>query len=154
MLNQILLSLEKIARSLGGDEDQNIFLVEDNQKIIITEEKAPTNSSNRIAIWVLESYENEKYISLKEGKIYNNNLIQKTMINRKEFLKYPIEIELSRVFNDIAEDLKEEHGIRLGDLTEEEWERIQDTEIWKKCEVQVAREIIAKGLIENLEIIK
>jgi len=40
MLNQILLSLEKIARSLGGDEDQNIFLVEDKLKIIITEEKA------------------------------------------------------------------------------------------------------------------
>ncbi len=75
-------------------------------------------------------------------------------INRKEFLKYPIEIELSRVFNDIAEDLKEEHGIRLGDLTEEDWERIQNTEIWKKCEVQITREIIAADLIESLKIIQ
>lgn len=69
-----------------------------------------------------------------------------------DYMKYPFIITRIEIADNIYEDLEEEHGISLNDYTLSEWENIQELELWEKCEIQIARELIAVKLCDDLKL--
>jgi len=53
------------------------------------------------------------------------------------------------VLDELFEDLKEEHCIISDNFSESQWEQLQNTELWRKAEIQVSREIIANKLLSR-----
>lgn len=72
--------------------------------------------------------------------------------DRKIYMKYPFIITRLEITDNIYEDLVEEHGINLENFTLNDWENIQELELWEKCEIQVARELIALKICKDLKI--
>lgn len=70
----------------------------------------------------------------------------------KIYMKYPFIITRLEITDIIYEDLVEEHGINLEIFTLNDWEYIQELELWEKCENQVARELIALKICKDLKI--
>jgi len=67
-------------------------------------------------------------------------------------MKYPYFVEDNVISDNIYDDLEEEHEINCKNYTEKDWEEIKKLESWKKCERQVAREIIALDICNHLNI--
>ncbi|MBA7527180.1 hypothetical protein ES705_19355 [subsurface metagenome] len=67
-------------------------------------------------------------------------------------MKYPYFVEDNVISDNIYDDLEEEHEINCTNYTEKAWEEIKKLESWKKCERQVAREIIALDICNHLNI--
>ena len=67
-------------------------------------------------------------------------------------MKYPFVITRLEITENIYEDLVEEHGINLEDYSLNDWEYIRGLQLWEKCEIQVARELIALKICKDLKI--
>jgi hypothetical protein len=72
--------------------------------------------------------------------------------NGKFYMKYPFIITRLEITDDICDQLVEEHGINLENFTLNDWEYIRELELWEKCEIQVARELIALKICKDLKI--
>lgn len=144
--------MEKIARETGEDEYEIIFLLIKEKGIHITDIITPSLGLNQITIWVLKPYIEEEYQKLKLffSSRFPYHLIDSFLLRVEKdglsYIKYPELIEISQVYDDIYEVLKEEHGIKCDELNEVEWTEIYGTEKWRSCMNQTAREIVAYNI--------
>lgn len=96
--------------------------------------------------------EEERFKFLKIGfptSIY----VKKFEKNGKLYIKYPQSVNIFDVHRDIFEVMREEYGIKDNYLDCDEWEYVQNTNLWKNAEIQVAREIVADLLSNKCEIL-
>lgn len=152
-INKIFLVLDKICRNTGEDEDDNIIDLENYADMRITDEEIEEIRGREIWIWIIEPM-NEDLLKYIKKKLENYNFsISKYMKKFEQdgikYIKYPKKIDICAVRKDIFEIMKEEHGIKSSDLKCYEWAYLQETEIWRRTEVQVAREIIADQMIKH-----
>ena len=147
--DKIFLSLEKIARDTGEDEYDLIFLLAKKDGITITDKITPSLSYNQITVWVLKPCTDEEYKRLKLFFISRfpshllDNILHRFEKYGVSYIRYPEFIEIWQIYNDIFEVLIEEHGIRSNQFNEIEWLKIFDTEEWRSCVIQTARELVA-----------
>ena len=80
------------------------------------------------------------------------DLISVMRKNGNNFMKYPYLVEDNVISDNIYDDLEEEHEINCKNYTEKDWREIKKLESWKRCERQVAREIIALDICNHLNI--
>jgi len=149
--------LRKIAREIGEDEDPNIQLLAENG-IWVSKEEIENFSCRHRGFFILEPFQEQKYEELRKELenllLYSKpeDLISVMRKNGKKFMKYPYLVEDNVISDNIYDDLEEEHEINCKNYTEKEWEEIKKLESWKKCERQVAREIIALDICNHLNI--
>jgi len=149
------IELNKISRNTGEDEFDLIHSLKEKRDICITFEEIFPRVNNKVGIFILEPFSDKKYKEIKE--FYKSNYIPnlfkkyvKTITkNDRIYLRHPILVNISRINDEIIEDLKEEHGIVNSKFSEIQWEQIQNTESWRITEIQVAREIIATNLLSE-----
>lgn len=152
-IKKINLALEKICRNTGEDEYENIIDLESDANIHITYEKIEELSRRELWIWIIEPMDEDLQKHIEKKMMSYNLSISKYMKILKQdgikYVKYPKKIEICAIYKDIFEILKEEHGIKSSDLSCYEWEHLQDTKLWKRAEIQIAREIIADKMIKH-----
>ena len=155
--SNIKIALLKIAREIGEDEDPNIQLLAE-KGIWVSKEEFVNFSCRHRGFFILEPFQEQKYEELRK-KLENlllyskpEDLISVMRKNGKSFMKYPYLIEDYVISDNIYDDLEEEHEINCKNYTEKDWEEIKKLESWKKCERQVAREIIALNICNHLNI--
>ena len=147
----------KIARETGEEEDPNIQSLAE-KSILISEEEIVNVSCRHRFFFILEPFQEQRYEELRKELetllLYSKpeNLIRIMRKNGKNFIKYPYLVEDNVISDNIFDDLEEEHEINCKDYTEKDWEVIKKLESWKKCESQVAREIIALDICNHLNI--
>ena len=149
--------MRKIAREIGEDEDPNIQLLAENG-IWVSKEEIVNFSCRHRGFFILEPFQEQKYEELRK-ELENlllyykpEDLISVMRKNGKNFMKYPYLVEYNVISDNIYDDLEEEHEINCKNYTEKDWEEIKKLESWKKCEVQVTREIIALNICDKLNI--
>jgi len=155
----VLLALEKISKNTGEDEDDEIFTLEREFNIKITEDEVSTLRdvliNESVWIWVLKPYTSKDYekekLHLIKCSLSADKFLKKKELDGRFFIKYLERIILSRVHDSIFEDLLEEHEIEYKNLTKSEWEDIIASKQFKKAEIQVAREFIASKLSKKCE---
>lgn len=163
ILNQIEyrnleVGLEKISRDTGEDEDDLIDLLRFEKDIWITSEKLECSNQNLKILYILEPIDKNRLNLVRSRLIVSltplklENFITEINKDGKFYIKYPFTITKIEITDNVYEDLVEEHGILLESFTLNDWEYIQELEIWEKCEIQVARELIALKLCEELKI--
>lgn len=146
------MGLMKIARETGEDEFDTIHSLKEEYKISITSDEIIKRINNQVGIIIFEPFSKIHYQKLKNEYIddFNLNQFKKYVkiieINEKKYISYPIFIHISTIQDVILEDLREDHAIILNTISESEWIQIKNTELWKKTEIQVAREITAENL--------
>jgi hypothetical protein len=156
-INEIKIALDKIARETGEDEDPNI------QNLIffgvtITKEEIVNFGCHHRFFFIVEPFQEQKYEELRKelenGLPYPKpeDLISVIWENGKKFMKYPYKVKDYEISDNIYDDLEAEHQIDCTNYTENAWEEIKKLESWKKCERQVAREIIALEICNHLKI--
>jgi len=149
---RLLIALSKIARETGEDEDNKIIDLRDIE--IVISDKNIEFIGKYIRIYISEPYTEFRYNqNVNSFQIIDRDLIKIFNLNGKEFIKYPHNIERWKVDQEIFEDLKEEHDIKDCHFNENEWIKIQSSKEWKECQIQVARELIARKIIKYLEIL-
>ena len=152
------MGLMKIARETGEDEFVIIHSLKVEYDISITSVEIKKGINNLIGIIIFEPFSKIQYQNLKNEYIDGfklnqfKNFVKIIEINKKTYLSFPIFVPISTIQDVIFEDLREDHSIILNSLSESEWIQIKNTEIWKKAEIQVAREIIAENIYYNSEI--
>ncbi len=151
------IGLLKLAREAGEEEDPNIQLLEEIGIWISKEEFVNFNCRQR-GFFIIEPFQEQKCKELRKELenlfLYNKpeELISVMWENGIKLMKYPCLIEDYVITDNIYEDLEEEHEINCTNYTEKDWEEIKKLESWKKCEVQVTREIIALNICDELNI--
>lgn len=157
-MSDIYMGLMKIARETGEDEFDIIHTLKVQYNISITSVEIEKRINNLVGIIILEPFFKIQYQNLKDvfidGFNLNHykkfvNIIEK---NKKTYLSFPIFLPISTIQDVIFEDLREEHDIILNLISETDWIQIKNKDIWKKAEIQVAREIIAEKLYYNSKI--
>ncbi len=159
--NHLILSLEKIAKSTGEDEDDNIHLLEQEFQVFIDKNEILDLRGSAIWIYITKPcnsiiYQSvrDKFMSLLPLALIPEDLLRKYVkkvnMNGKSYVKYPERVEIWQIYESINQDLGEDHEFPIEKLSESEWAKIYCSPEWKKAEVQVAREIIAANLIECL----
>jgi len=155
--SNIKIALRKIAREIGEEEDPNIHLLAENG-IWVSNEEIVNFSCRHRGFFILEPFQEQKYEDLRKELenllLYSKpeDLISVMRKNGKNFMKYPYLVEDNVISDNIYDDLEEEHEINCKNYTEKDWEEIKKLESWKKCERQVAREIIALDICNLLNI--
>lgn len=152
-LSRIQLALEKLARETGEDEYESIITLEELLDIKITYEEFKELNGRNIWIWIIEPFIKKILQSLKKEKI-ENKILKKEYIKifeglNGQLIKYPENIQVCLVHKDIFELMEAEHNINNKFFNCYEWEKIQNTELWNKAEIQIARELIADKLIKK-----
>lgn len=151
----INIALNKISRDTGEDEFETIVSLEEINDIRITSKETSHRITNQIGIMILEPFDDMKYENIKNSYMSNSifNLFKKyvkiLILNEKVYIEYPIFIDISIVHDELFEDLKEEHCIISDNFSESQWEQLQNTELWRKAEIQVSREIIGNKLLSR-----
>ena len=149
--------MRKIAREIGEEEDPNIQLLAENG-IWVSKEEIVNFSCRHRGFFILEPFQEHKYEELRKELenllLYSKpeDLISVMRKNGKNFMKYPYLVEDNVISDNIYDDLEEEHEINCKNYTEKDWEEIKKLESWKRCEKQVAREIIALDICNHLNI--
>ncbi len=157
-MSDIYMGLMKIARETGEDEFDIIHALKVQYNINITSAEIEKRINNLVGIIIFEPFSKIQYQNLKDEFIdgFNLNHYKKFVNiikkNKKTYLSFPIFVPLSTIQDVIFEDLREEHNIILNSISESDWLQIKNKDIWKKAEMQVAREIIAEKLNNNSEI--
>jgi len=156
IFKNIELALEKIGREMGEDEYGPIFDLKINYNILITNEEIKTLNGRRIWIWIIVPF-NKDILDSIEKKLISLDLPLSEFIkiieaNGQKYIKYPESKEICAVHKDLSELLSEEHEIKENYLKCYEWEHIQNSELWRKAEIQIARELIAYKLINKFNI--
>ena len=155
--SNIKIALRKIAREIGEEEDPNIQLLAENG-IWVSKEEIEFFSCRHRGFFILELFQEQRYGELKkdlEGLLFYSKLEDLISVMRKNgkiFMKYPYLVEDNVISDNIYDDLEEEHEINCKNYTEKDWEEIKKLESWKKCERQVARELIALEICDHLNI--
>lgn len=155
MYDIYIIALNKISRDTGEDEFEAIVSLEEISDIRITSIETSHRITNQIGIMILEPFDDMKYENIKNSYMSNSifNLFKKyvkiLILNEKVYIEYPIFIDISIVHDELFEDLKEEHCIISDNFSESQWEQLQNTELWRKAEIQVSREIIANKLLSR-----
>lgn len=155
--SNIKIALRKIAREIGEEEDPNIQLLAE-KGIWVSKEEIVNFSCRHRVFFILEPFQEQKYEELRKELenllLYSKpeDLISVMRKNGKNFMKFPYLVEDIVISDNIYDDLEEEHEINCKNYTEKDWEEIKKLESWKKCERQVAREIIALDICNHLNI--
>lgn len=152
-LKNIEVALEKIARIVGEDYYESVFILEDEINIKIKLEEIKELMGRNIWIWVIIPY-HEEILALLKQRLSKLNLplldyLKILNFNNKKFVKYPERVEICRVNKEIFEILKEEHSITSNYFKCYEWIQIQNTKTWIKAQIQIARELIADKLLKK-----
>lgn len=147
------LALEKIARDTGEDEDEFLFRLREEFKIVIEFEEIQELKRRNIWIWVTLPY-SKHIMTFLENKLSEFNLslldyLKAFNSSKQKLIKYPEKVEICRVDKEVYEILREEHDLNSRYLTDYEWEKIHYTETWRKAQIQIAREFIAEKLLEK-----
>ena len=154
-LKTIESALEKISRDTGEDEYDSIIDLEMKFNIWITKEKIETLNGRQIWIWVIEPFEEQTLTNIKEYlKKLNlplSEFIETVEFHQEKYIKYPEKAAICAIHKDILEIMKNEHGITGNYLKCYEWEQIQNSELWKKAEIQITRELIADKLMKKFK---
>ncbi len=151
------IGLVKLAREAGEEEDPNIQLLEE-YGIWISKEEFVNLSCRQRGFFIKEPFQKQKYKELRKEleksflSYKTEELLSVIYKNGIKFMKYPYFVEDYVISDNIYEDLEEEHEINCTNYTEKDWEEIKKLESWKKCEVQVTREIIALNICDELNI--
>lgn len=150
--------LEKICRNIGEDEYDSIVDLKNEAKIQITNKEAIELRGRQIWIWIIEPLKKSNRLEEARFKFLKIDLpsflyVKKFEKNGKIYIKYPLGVNIFDVHDDIFEVMREEYGIKDNYLNCNEWEYVQSTNLWKKAEIQVAREIIADSLINKCKIL-
>ena len=155
--SNIKIALPKIARETGEEEDPNIQSLAE-KGIWVSKEEIVNFSCRHRVFFIFEPFQEQRYEELRKELesllLYSKpeNLISIMRKKGKNFMKYPYLVEDNVISDNIFDDLEEEHEINCKDYTEKDWEVIKKLESWKKCESQVAREIIALDICNHLNI--
>lgn len=154
-LKTIELALEKICRDTGEDEYDPITDLEEKYKIRITNKKIETLNGRQIWIWVIKPFEEQTLTNIKEYlrklNLPLSEFIETVEIHQQKYIKYPEKLAICAIHKNIFEVMKCEHGITGNYLKCYEWEQIQNSELWKKAETQITRELIADKLMKKLK---
>lgn len=151
-LEKVLIALEKIARETGEDECEDIFLLAFKKGITISNEISSSLLYYDIAVWVVKPFDKEEFEIIKSAlnsrfpSCLVDNILHKIEENNKFYIKYPVNIQIYKIDEDIFEVLTEEHGIDCNKINEDEWGEIKKTEIWKSAIFQTARELVAYNI--------
>lgn len=151
------MGLNKIGRETGEEEDSNIQYLA-SLGVLITKEEIVNFSCRHRGFFIIEAFQEQKYEELRKELekllLYSKpgDIISKMPKNGKIFMRYPYFVEDNVISDNIYDDLEEEHEINCTNYTENDWEEIKKLESWKKCERQVAREIIALNICDKLNI--
>lgn len=147
----------KVAREAGEDEDPNIQLLKE-KGIWIGSELKEFLSYRHMCFYILEPFQKLKFEKLKRKlsqpnpRCINGDYPKSFKENEVSYMKYPRFVDYWKIDQNIFDDLKEEHMINSELFTDEEWIEIQSIKPWKRCQKQVAREIIATEICEQLNI--
>ena len=136
-----------IAKEGGGDEDDAIIALDEQLNIKISS-KNPMFGGLAIGVWVKEPYSNSRFIELKRRPPIEHS-VNDELIGGKRIIKYPQYESQSDVGNNINDDLKYECEIKDKDLTEDEWFKLNSTPEYKKAQVQVTRELVARTILKE-----
>ncbi|MFX1320384.1 MAG: hypothetical protein ACFFAQ_01955 [Promethearchaeota archaeon] len=154
-LKTIELALEKICRDTGEDEYDSIIDLEVKFKIWITDEKIVTLNGRQIWIWVIEPFVEQILTNikayLKKLNLPISEFIEIVEFHQQKCIKHPEKVAICAIHKDIFQIMKEEHGITGSYLKCYEWEQIQNSELWRKVEIQITRELIADKLMRKLK---
>ncbi|TFG22102.1 MAG: hypothetical protein EU529_11495 [Promethearchaeota archaeon] len=154
--NKVSYALEKEARMSGQDEYESIVRLKREADIKITRKEISKLKGLYMYIKVIRPFdENFFNIIKKRFKSYFplidcSNYVKKIEKKDKSYIKYPEEVLVSEVDNEINVDLSEKHDICDDYLSEEEWEEIQESKRWKETQKQIASEIIADRLLDEI----
>jgi spore coat protein CotF len=159
MTEKIAIALEKITRETGEDEDLILSELENEGISILKKNVIP--SGRYTNIYIIESYKNSLEEKVRElshqiieymkehSRLGSFNQIK---AEKRESVLYEFSIDSERIDEEIFEDLKNEHNIKVSELTPKEWFDIQTSDLWKRSQIQVAREITAREIIKLKEI--
>jgi len=143
-------ALSKICRDMGEDEDINIVFLQKDCDIIITQTTIQISDPNYLAVLVEEPFSMDLYNMIRTNlgiffQFYKKH-IKIIPNNDISYIQYPELIRLYEIDKDICEILENEHDIPNSYLNEFEWEELQNSELWENARIQIAREIIAYKL--------
>jgi len=146
----VILALKKIARETGEDEDYRISELRRNANIFINIIDSNQNYyKSRIIIHLQKNGNNSNINQLLISRLIDKLKLNIQEINfpngRRRFVLY-YRISVFRINDNIFDDLKNTHKINEDYVSEKEWENIKETEIWSRCEIQVARELVADDI--------
>ncbi|MBD3211258.1 MAG: hypothetical protein GF311_01525 [Candidatus Lokiarchaeota archaeon] len=153
---QLNIALMRIARELGEDEDSKIYNLQ-LKGIFLPVVKVQLKGS-RIFVDIRETFQEKRYYELL--KIFRNeinyyekclgrNFFELINQNGEKFIKYSILIQSQVVDQNINIDLFESYNFKENDMNEDEWFNLQNSDEWKKAQIQVAREIISTMLLKR-----
>lgn len=153
-LRALSTALLKIQRDTGEDENDYVFFLKKDCGIILHKSYFEFPRPSCIAIWVDEPFSNDLYLKIiNELKSYYYDADKNCIILDKgdlKFIHYPVPLTMYEIDKDIFEQLENEHGISNEDFKCYEWEYLQNSDIWKRTQIQVAREIIAEKIYKEL----
>ena len=152
-LEKVNLALNKIARDLGENEYESIYILEKQNNIKVEFQEVGELRGRNIWIWVIIPYSKES-LELVRGKVCKFDIpllefIKNFYIFNQKFIKYPEKVESCRVNKEIFGLLKEMHGISSSYFKDYEWEQIQNSDTWIKAQVEIAREFVADKLLNE-----
>ncbi len=140
-------ALSKICRDMGEDEDINIVFLQKDCDIIITHTTIQISDPNYLAVLVEEPFSMDLLNKIRtdfRGFLHYYQKHIKIIPNDDIcYIKYPKIIRLYEIDEDIFEMLENEHDIPDSYLDDYQWEELLNSELWKKAQTQIAREIIA-----------
>jgi len=155
MDSKIRDALKKITDN-GKEECESVSDLKDGFDVTITSEEAPAFRSNQKAVWVIEPYNlKRRYQILEFFNFWCDSQIAKDTIliieeSNNKYLKYPLSVEKGAISYNIWDDLINSYGINPDMYSEREHESLVKSEEWKRCEMEVLRDLVAIQLLDKM----
>jgi hypothetical protein len=137
---------------MGQKESCIIGLLKAKHDILFLKRGIPKIlTGNDFWIWILIPF-NSKRVQKEKSRFQGEmkNFITRVQIDGKRYIKTPKKVLDSYVDDLIFENLKDFHNISRGDYTMGQWEDILTSHEYRNAKIQVASELIAKNIYENL----
>jgi hypothetical protein len=146
------IALKRIARNMEQKESCIIGLLKAKHDILFLKRGTPKIlTGNDFWIWILIPF-NPKRVQKEKSRFQGElkNFITRVQIDGKRDIKTPKKVLDLYVDDLIFEILKDFHNISRGDYTIGQWEDILTSHEYRNAKIQVASELIAKNIYENL----
>lgn len=146
--DQALHCLEIIAKKGGQDEDEYIYLIDEENDIKVLEKGATVDGDGvSVCVWVIEPYDAKRHLEL--GYTPLSRSVSVVDLKGSKYIKHKICRSVSIIANEINDDLEAKCEIENDDLSEEQWFELRREEDYKYAQIQVARELVAKDIAEK-----
>ncbi len=153
-IENIEFILEIICREHGEEEYETIVELKDSFDIDVTSEEIEELRGRNLWIWVLFPLDKPQFTQI-ESKLRNYSFSKSEFLSIISFdgidyIKHPIREHICAIHKDIFEVLSGQYDISDSYMSFYEWEYVQRSDLWKRAEEQVARELIADKILKRI----